>query len=414
MAAEIAGERVLDDAWEAWFDARMREADPVLLRALTLGLKVPDLRGAAVRMAFERDILGRPVSRPPFSVAALRDRLREALATLAPLKGCCTDTGDAAFQEVLRLEAFCTRVERAEGLALERLLRELDVTYSRGQQGHWSSKDACRDVKAELKSVSEAQAAYVRASNADLAWALRDRLLSFLEAYEALKRDRAVVDFADLLLKARDVLTRSIPVRRYFQKRFDFILVDEFQDTDPLQAEIAFLLSEDPEGAPAADWRTVKLAPGKLFVVGDPKQSIYRFRRADIAIYEEAKRLVEASGGEVLPLTANFRTVPSVHRLRERALLAALHRARGSRAPAPRSLPRRRSHGMGHAPSRCLFQRTACPTTAPCPKSSRFSPRPWPASSSTSPEPAPGAFAIAWTTPSAPHDRATSACWCER
>ncbi len=153
VAAEIAGERVLDDAWEAWFDARMREADPVLLRALTLGLKVADLRGAAVRMAFERDILGRPVSRPPFSVAALRDRLREALATLAPLKGCCTDTGDAAYQEVLRLEAFCTRVERAEGLALERLLRELDVTYSRGQQGHWRSKDACRDAKAELKSV---------------------------------------------------------------------------------------------------------------------------------------------------------------------------------------------------------------------------------------------------------------------
>jgi ATP-dependent exoDNAse (exonuclease V) beta subunit len=121
-----------------------------------------------------------------------------------------------------------------------------------------------------------------------------------------------VVDFQDLLLRARDVLTRSLPVRRYFQRRFDFILVDEFQDTDPLQAEIAFLLAEDPEAEPAPDWRTCRLAPGKLFVVGDPKQSIYRFRRADIAVYEEAKRLIETSGGEVLALTTNFRTVPSI------------------------------------------------------------------------------------------------------
>ena len=120
------------------------------------------------------------------------------------------------------------------------------------------------------------------------------------------------MDFQDLLLRARDVLQSSIPVRRYFQRRFDFVLVDEFQDTDPLQAEIAFFLAEDAEGEPAADWRGCRLKPGKLFVVGDPKQSIYRFRRADIAVYEEAKRLVEGGGGETLALTTNFRTVPSI------------------------------------------------------------------------------------------------------
>jgi ATP-dependent exoDNAse (exonuclease V) beta subunit len=312
VAAEIAGERVLEDAWDAWFDGQMREAEPTLLRALTLGLKMDDLRKAAFRMAFQRDILGRQTARPPFSAAALRDRLLQAVATLRPLKAHCTDTEDAAYQEVVRIEGFLSRVERAEGLALERLLRELEVTHGRGQQGNWNPKEACKNVKTELKALKEAQAAYVLSSNADLAWGLRDRLRTFLDAYEHLKRERAVVDFADFLLKARDVLTLSIPVRRYFQKRFDFILVDEFQDTDPLQAEIAFLLAEDPEAEPATGWRTVRLAPGKLFVVGDPKQSIYRFRRADIAIYEEVKRLVQTSGGEVLPLTANFRTVPSV------------------------------------------------------------------------------------------------------
>ena len=108
------------------------------------------------------------------------------------------------------------------------------------------------------------------------------------------------------------MVVRSVPVRRYFQARFDRILVDEFQDTDPLQAELVAFLSEDPATPPASDWHQVSLLPGKLFIVGDPKQSIYRFRRADLKIYEEVKALVRRCGGEVLPLTANFRTVPSV------------------------------------------------------------------------------------------------------
>src|SRR5262249_40601420 len=223
-----------------------------------------------------------------------------------------TDPEDDAYGEILRLEATLARADRASGLALERLLRELYVVPNRGKQTNWKPKEACGAVKAELGALKEAQKAYVQASDADLAWALRDDLRGFLDAYERAKSQHAVVDYADLLLRARDVLVRSIPVRRYSQRRFDFILVAEFQDTDPLQAQIAFLLAEDPEAPPAADWREVRLSPGKLFVVGDPKQSIYRFRRADIAIYDEVKRLVAASGGEVLPLTANFRTVPSI------------------------------------------------------------------------------------------------------
>ena len=79
-----------------------------------------------------------------------------------------------------------------------------------------------------------------------------------------------------------------------------------------MQAEIVALLAENPATPPAADWRQVELLPGKLFIVGDPKQSIYRFRRADLQVYEAVKTLVRRCGGDVLPLTANFRTVPSV------------------------------------------------------------------------------------------------------
>ena len=96
-----------------------------------------------------------------------------------------------------------------------------------------------------------------------------------------------LLDFTDLLGRLRDLLGGDLAARRALQQRFRYLLVDEFQDTDPLQAEIVFLLCErEPL---AADWRDVVLTPGKLFVVGDPKQSIYRFRRADISLYDQVK-----------------------------------------------------------------------------------------------------------------------------
>src|SRR5438552_2433818 len=108
--------------------------------------------------------------------------------------------------------------------------------------------------------------------------------------YEEVKAERAVLDQLDLLVKLRDVLRDRALVRRQLQALFDHVFVDEFQDTDPLQCEVVFFLCE--AGAKADEWRRVQLRPGSLTVVGDPKQSIYRFRRADLAMYEEAHRLI--------------------------------------------------------------------------------------------------------------------------
>ena len=79
----------------------------------------------------------------------------------------------------------------------------------------------------------------------------------------------------------------SKPARDYFRRRYKVVLIDEFQDTDPVQAELALLLTSDEE--PDGDWRELRPAPGRLTVVGDPKQSIYRFRRADIAVYDQVR-----------------------------------------------------------------------------------------------------------------------------
>ncbi len=98
---------------------------------------------------------------------------------------------------------------------------------------------------------------------------------------------------------------RQVQDREYFRKRFTHLLVDEFQDTDPIQAEVMLLLTaDDPK---ETDWHRCKPVPGSLFVVGDPKQSIYRFRRADIVTYSEVKRIIKQHG-EMVALTTNFRS----------------------------------------------------------------------------------------------------------
>src|SRR5581483_8151797 len=106
----------------------------------------------------------------------------------------------------------------------------------------------------------------------------------------------------------RDLLRDHPEAREEMKKRLDYLFVDEFQDTDPLQVEIVFFLSEKV-GRTDKHWQKVKLEPGKLFLVGDPKQSIYRFRRADVAIYEATKERILSNGGKVEVLTENFRTV---------------------------------------------------------------------------------------------------------
>jgi len=154
---------------------------------------------------------------------------------------------------------------------------------------------------------------FIDKAGADLAPKLREELWPVIEDFERLKERVGYLDFLDLLVRARNLIRDNLDVRVALQKRFTHIFVDEFQDTDPLQSEILMLLAaDDPE---QRDWRQVRPVPGKLFVVGDPKQSIYRFRRADVALYQQVKRQVVESGGAVVDLNVSFRSVPEIQQL---------------------------------------------------------------------------------------------------
>lgn len=136
---------------------------------------------------------------------------------------------------------------------------------------------------------------------------LMSELQGFLDQYASQKGARAQLDFDDLLLTACRLLATRPAVRAALATRYQHVLVDEFQDTDPLQVEILWLLCGD--GDPAAGWHAQTLRPGALFCVGDPKQAVYRFRGADINSYQAARDAIEGSpqGARVL-ITTNFRS----------------------------------------------------------------------------------------------------------
>jgi ATP-dependent exoDNAse (exonuclease V) beta subunit len=151
--------------------------------------------------------------------------------------------------------------------------------------------------------------AFVAASYADLA-PLVHAVQGAIAEYERLKARAGRLDFLDLLIKARDLIRDNAAVRGELQRRYTHFFIDEFQDTDPLQVEILLLLAAGD--CAGTDWGTLRPVPGKLFLVGDPKQSIYRFRRADIELYEKVKaRLIEADA-QLLELTTSFRSPPSM------------------------------------------------------------------------------------------------------
>jgi ATP-dependent helicase/nuclease subunit A len=158
----------------------------------------------------------------------------------------------------------------------------------------------------------------------DIALALRP----FVESFRSEHLRRGFVSFDAMILLARDLLRNHPEVRRSEGRRLDHILLDEFQDTDPAQYEIAFYLAEDPaakgasgkgrapkapaSGAAAPGAFDIPLVPGKLFIVGDGKQSIYRFRGADIGAYGKAIGVLRREGARACALAENFRSVPEL------------------------------------------------------------------------------------------------------
>ena len=248
---------------------------------------------------------------------ALTEIVQESIS-VAEMARACTDPDDdlaAGLQPVVDFIDWWQATAGAPGAsidipALESQVLVLAKALNRGRSskttyGPYAPGLRRKDVEDARESLKRSLRAFRDVAEADLAAGLRHSLSEVIERYEAAKQSAGQLDYLDLLIKVRDLLVNDASVRRFLQSRFDHILVDEFQDTDALQVEILLLLSaDDPD---ESDWHNVRPVAGKLFLVGDPKQSIYRFRRADVILYQEVRQRLVDSGVRRIHLTRSFR-----------------------------------------------------------------------------------------------------------
>ena len=325
VAAEDEAGRLLDVAFEGWFEGALADPGPGLRRALrrhyprNSGGPRAALRAAAGSLVDQRDF-DAPWSRPEWDRAAELDRALDLLRELAAFAPLASRPDDFLTQNLRHIERGVREIERRERTRgrdydyLEAWLRPFVRArwrgwFWRGFRSHDFGRGLAKaDVVARRDEVRAEVEAILQTADADLAAHLRDELWPVTERYERAKRRDGCLDFVDLLIRARGLLRDNAEIRRHYRKRFTRFFVDEFQDTDPLQVEILLLLcGKDPE-----ETRPERIVPagGKLFVVGDPKQSIYRFRRADVMLYERTKRRLAEAGARVLHLSTSFRSQP--------------------------------------------------------------------------------------------------------
>jgi ATP-dependent helicase/nuclease subunit A len=333
VLTEGQAERLFDEGFSAWIQVQLADPPEGVRRALRRSVWTgfggggarPDgpidrLRRAAWELTQWRDFRA-PWIREPFAREKDIDGLIAALHEFATLTDkpsyardyLYLDTAPARHlsQEISLHQSFGHVDYDGWEARLVDLSRDRNFSKARHGRGPGYKQGVPRAAVIDaLESFRNELDLFRMNADADLAGALQQELFAAVDRYEELKARAGALDFLDLLLKARDLVRGDANVRRGFQDRFTHLFVDEFQDTDPLQAEILLLLAaSDPT---ATDWRTVTPVPGRLFIVGDPKQSIYRFRRADVGIYRDVCTRLEGCGATLVKLTTSFRSVPGI------------------------------------------------------------------------------------------------------
>ncbi len=333
---EIAAGIKFNDAWGSWLNDELEGKSALaadLAAALTLGMTTDDMREVALE--FHRnyaDLRGVSFGTPPFSPP--KGASSDATATSAvpllldsahELERLCDfarlGSDDPLVTHVHSKLPSLRRLAAAEPgtpTPLRLIARLLPLSYGRGNQRNWdidpiSGDNACAALKSLLKELHDAGVTEVAQARRACLLPILDALRDFALGYVEQRRAEGRAEFHDLLIWSRDLLRDNLEVRDHFRNRFSHVLIDEAQDTDPIQTEIAMFLAESVSNGTAHEsrptsWNEIVPETGKLFVVGDPKQSIYRFRRADVVQMAQLQRQLERSGGSLISLVQNFRS----------------------------------------------------------------------------------------------------------
>jgi len=294
---EVASSVAFDERWSVLQRELLDEstlAESVLL-ALSAGVTFDHLRSLARAFGADWDLIEDRVLPNPPEPAELPD-ITDLLAMATELAARVEECADAADLFLPRLRELAIWVATAgkaatpaETFAALTAAGSLKFTY--GQKKNWPDlagmKSSCQELQA---TAAQFAAEFAEATLRPLAFWIALKVRD--AAYERAAQGR--LEFHDLLVMARQVVRANADVRASLQSRFQVLLLDEFQDTDPIQIELAVRIAGGRD-AVSARWQDVAIPAGSLFVVGDPKQSIYRFRRADIALFLDVRDRLDAT-----------------------------------------------------------------------------------------------------------------------
>ena len=297
-------ERLFDEQWDLWLGEELLlesgHADDWQKILGKLGLD--QIRTLAKSLSSEAVELARQGK----SSQAIPEPLQSWLAGLESRASALIERHpeDRTNEKLLRVALQVLQGYRQGAPALDRQDREIKSLLDKAISDlkGWSD-----DEIAEAQALTRVARGLLKvdAERVSLLWTL---LSPFAEKFREFFVRQGFVSFDGLLVRSRNLLRDHLHVREKLKRQYRAILIDEFQDTDPIQYEILLYLAEQP-GHSVKDWRQVKLSPGKVFVVGDPKQSIYAFRRADIEAYlEVVEKIIKAQDGVECRLTTNFRS----------------------------------------------------------------------------------------------------------
>ena len=301
-------QRLWAECWRAWLTSpRPPETEEVLEALLTAGESLNSLEAMAEEVSEWDEIpsmSAEPAALAPF-FAAWRDRFESWLEVSAGAAR--NGEADPGRMQVRTIWEHLRWITAMDATTKTRALMTWSLSlHPKGNQKQWHPKKTLKQQKELIQAFREAlrelTTGYARWMLARWLLVLADDLIPYWRNY---RWQRGALGFDDLLREARDLLRRDLDVRRILYQRWRLILVDEFQDTDPVQSEILFRLAEAPEHR---DWRTDPVPPGRLFLVGDVKQSIYRFRGADVETFQSMREKVVQDGGAVLKVEQNFRS----------------------------------------------------------------------------------------------------------
>lgn len=321
---EIAAGIKFNERWDEWVDRHLdgdTELGPHLEIALMLGMTLTQLK--TVAQEFHRnysDLADAGFDEMAYPTPMAAKNLAEQPAELERL--CAYSklgNDDTLYQHVQdKLKAIHRLAGTMEGTPASYALLQnvLPLRQTRGRQSDWhtdpeSGRNAAAVLKELLNTLDEEVVAETAQAGRAAFTALLENLREFVLGYAQQRRREGRAEFHDLLVWTRELLRDrdNLPTRDYFRRRYSHLLIDEAQDTDPIQVEIVMLLAEGDTSEPRpTNWRQVRPQPGKLFVVGDPKQSIYRFRRADVEQMQLLQQCLEQAGGKTVKMVQNFRS----------------------------------------------------------------------------------------------------------